>query len=259
MRILVTFAVEAEFAPWQRIARLQAVDPLKSKKFGFGSRDIYEGTVAGATVRVLITGMGWWNARRAVEMSYESFLPEVCISTGFAGSLRPEYQPGDILVAREIKEIRGSRSMPSDPELVELAIAQGARAVDRFLGSKRIIRDAQEKRRIGVSGSAVEMESFRVIAAAFGRGIPAVAVRGISDAYDVSLPYDFQKAADRNGKLRIPLLLGQIARRPKGLPGLIQLGRDSRHTAVKIANFLSEFVGAITKVRASEKSAQVAV
>jgi len=259
MRVLVTFAVEAEFAPWRKSTGLRAVDPLKSKKSALGSRKIYEGSVAGVTVRVLITGMGWWNARRAVEMSYETFLPDVCISSGFAGSLRPEYGPGDILVAREVKEVQGTRSMRSDPELVRTATILGARAVDFFLGSKRIIGDAKDKQRMGAWGAAVEMESFRVMAAALVRGIPAVAVRGISDACDVSLPYDFQKAADNNGKLRIPALLGQIAMSPKGLPSLIQLGRDSRHTAAKIANFLDEFVDLIRKADVPEKSSRLAV
>src|SRR5262249_52495801 len=154
---------------------LRAVDPLKSKKSWDGSREIYEGSVGDATVRVLLTGMGWWNARRAVEMSYETFLPEICISTGFAGSLRPEYGPGDILVAREVKEVQGTGSMKSDSELVKTATAFGARAVDFFLGSKRIIGDAKDKQRMGAWGAAVEMESFRVMAAAFGRGIPTVA------------------------------------------------------------------------------------
>ena len=258
MRVLVTFAVEAEFAPWRKLCGLRQLDSLTSKKYGYGSRDLYEGSVAGATVRALLTGMGWWNARRAVEMSFKSFVPEVCISTGFAGSLKPQHRPGDILVARQIREIRGSRTMSSDAELVELATAHGARVVDCFLGSKRIVREAENKRRMGAWGDAVEMESFRVLAAAFGRGIPAVAIRGISDACEFDLPYDFDKAADSRGRLRISSLLGQIAESPKGLPNLIQLGKESRRTAEKIAHFLSEYIGAIAARSAAGNVSEVA-
>jgi len=259
MRVLVTFAVDAEFAPWQKSAMLQSAVPLKGSRASSGTRDAYEGNISGASVRVLITGIGWWNARRAVEMSYESFKPDICISSGFAGSLRPEHRPGDILVAREVREIKGTRTMRSDNHFLEVASVHGARVVDCFLGSKRIIRDAREKQHLGAWGAAVEMESFRIMAAAFGRGIPAVAVRGISDACDASLPYDFQKATDKNGRLRVPWLLGQIARRPKGLPGLIQLGRDSRHTATKLASFLNDFIVALVGIPCATGPAKVAV
>jgi len=259
MRVLVTFAVHAEFAPWKKISQFRALTPLKGRSRWYGSRDIYEGKLGEARIRVLITGMGWWNAGRAVEMSYQSFVPELCISTGFAGSLRPEHRPGDLLVAREVRELRGTRKMRSDPALVEAAVNHGARVVDCFLGSKRVIQTSEDKKRLGAWGAAVEMESFRVMAAAFGRGIPVVAIRGISDAFETTLPYDFQKAADRTGRFRISSLLGQVVRQPMGLPGLIQLGRNSSRTAEKLATFLNEFVGALAAAGFTEKSVQAAV
>jgi hypothetical protein len=135
--------------------------------------------------------------------------------------------------------------MASDPELVEIARGHRAKVVDRFLGSKRIIADSREKQQLGVWGAAVEMESFRVMAAAHGRGIPAVAVRGISDGCDSSLPYDFRRAADREGKLSVKALFGQVVRRPSGIPGLLRLGRQSKLAALRTAEFLNEFVASM--------------
>jgi hypothetical protein len=166
---------------------------------------------------------------------------------------KPEYKTQDILVAERIAEIKGQREIVCNKHLVATAVKEGAKCVDRFLGSKRIVSKAEEKRGLGLFGDAVEIESFRVLAAAKGRGIPAVAVRGISDACDVDLPFDFLKAADHTGKVVITKLMGQIAGNPLRFSALLRLAATSRRTAERLAHFLHEFVGEIVRSQAADK------
>jgi nucleoside phosphorylase len=255
VRVLVTFAVEAEFAPWRKIGGFEKIDPLRDRSNWYGSRDVYEAIIAGATVRVVLTGMGWWNAGRATALFYKTFLPDVCVSSGFAGSLKPEHQTEEILVATRIAEISGHREMFADKELLSTAVGAGAKQVDCFLGSKRIVSTAEEKRRLGKFGDAVEIESFRVLAAAKGRGIPAVSIRGISDSCETDLPFDFLKAADHTGKVVVTKLMSQIARNPLAFSALLKLGVASRRTANKLAHLLSDFVAEVSRKQLISKVA----
>ena len=72
------------------------------------------------------------------------------------------------------------------------------------------------------------MESYTILAEAARYGVPAVAVRAISDTADFDMPYDFESARDARGQIRIGGVLAQVLRRPSGLPALFTLARDCR-------------------------------
>src|SRR5258708_9247323 len=55
MRILVTFAVEAEFAPWRAIRAFRKVR-INEKHYS-GGVEVFEATISGSTVWVLFTGV----------------------------------------------------------------------------------------------------------------------------------------------------------------------------------------------------------
>src|SRR5712675_128676 len=63
MRILVTFAVEAEFAPWRRLRDLHEVK--------IGDVPAYQAQIGRAQVDFVITGIGMENARRTTEAILE--------------------------------------------------------------------------------------------------------------------------------------------------------------------------------------------
>src|ERR1700730_2348921 len=99
MKVLVTFAVEAEFAPWRKRREFAAahVDDLT----------IFCANVSGSDVCVLLTGIGdnsgssvlglrW--TRRAVGRGVD-----VCISSGLSGALRAEHELSEILVAKQVR------------------------------------------------------------------------------------------------------------------------------------------------------------
>lgn len=235
--ILVTFALENEFAPWRKIARFQRVSASESNHW-------YEAQIGGADVRVVLTGAGRFAAQCAMNNAFDE-IPDFCIASGLAGALKSGNRPGDVLAARHVTEIRSGRSLPSDSELLLLAAETGAKLVERFLVAERVIATVSEKRRLAASGDAVEMESAYVFAAAAHKKVRTVAIRGVSDAVDRDLPLDFDRVFDKNGRVKISRVVGQVAARPRRLGGLIRLADDSARAAAALANFLNAFVQAM--------------
>jgi nucleoside phosphorylase len=243
MRILVTFAVEAEFAPWR-------------KRHDFRSFEIVDGveafltTISGIDVIVGLTGIGpeaAWS--RTCDFTWGEVL-DLCITTGFAGALRPEHQVADVLAAREIvaDEKRAKRSaikIKSTERLLRIAANCGAKLVDRFYSSPSLIGKAQDKAALRDIADAVEMESFEVLSEALAWMSEGIAVRAISDMVDEDLPLDFDQMTTEKGELSMARLAGQIVRHPSAIPGLIRLGKRSGEAARRLADFLDSYVAAL--------------
>jgi len=233
MKILVCFALENEFAPWRRLRSFTRVTLLD-----FAAYD----AKAGATdVRVVLTGVGARPATLVAAKALE-WEPNVCISSGVAGSLRAEYGVGDLFVAREVMELESGRTMASDRAQVEAVEKRGIRAIGRLLSSAEMVITAEGKSRLGRMAEAVEMESFAVLAEAAKRQIPAVAIRAISDAANEGLPMDFSGVLDHEGKLKASKVARSLARGPHKLPALLRLGRNTRRAATNLVEFLDEYV-----------------
>jgi adenosylhomocysteine nucleosidase len=237
MRILVTFAVEAEFAPWRKLRHFER----QSK----GVVDHFASSIGPAEMSVLLTGVGGKSAwLEATKLIWDGNL-DVCISSGLGGGLRPEYRPGDILAAKEVHATGWKRKTSSDTELLRLAEAHGARVVGSFYTADHVIGLASEKRELGKVADVVEMESEEVLFEAAAFGAKGVAVRAISDIADEDLPLDFNKVMTSAGEVSIPRVLGEVARHPLSTPGLVRFGQQSRIGAEKLAAFLDRYVEAV--------------
>jgi adenosylhomocysteine nucleosidase len=238
VKILVTFALENEFAPWRKMARFERV----------GVTDLdgwYEAQIGPAEVRVVVTGTGAFAAQRAMINAFAS-VPDVCIASGLAGSLRPEHVPGDVLVGHHVTEIKSGRSMAADSELRRLATDLGAKPVEKFLVAERVIATVAEKQQLATMGDAVEMESVHILAAAKQRGVRSVAIRGVSDTVDRDLPLDFDRVFDATGHVSVKKVIGQVAEKPTRIGGLVRLAEDSARAAKLLAKFLNAFVQALS-------------
>ncbi len=233
MKILITFALETEFAPWRRLRGFEQVADA--------AYPAYHARIGKADVRVVLTGVGPAHARRALATAFDP-LPDMCITSGLAGALRPEYRRGEILSARETREASSDRTIPSDVRLHEAAIALGARPVEIFCTSDDLAMTGERKRHMGRMADAVEMESFCVLTEASGRGVPAVAIRVISDAVDEELPFDFRQSLDSRGGIQYLRVAGRVARAPHRLPALLRLGWRSWRAAALLARFLDLYV-----------------
>jgi adenosylhomocysteine nucleosidase len=234
MKVLITFALANEFAPWRRLRRF-----VRASADGWDR--IYTATVGECAVRVVLTGAGRFAVQRSLANAFDAS-PDFCIAAGLSGGLKPAYAPGDVLVAPAVGDVAGSRVIQSDGGLVARAGAAGAKVVDKFLVSERVISTAQEKAALAASGDAVDMESFYVLAAAWQRGVRAVAIRAISDASDSNLPLDFDRIFSERGDVSVPKVLGQIVRSPGRLPGLLKLANESERAAYSLARFLDAYI-----------------
>ncbi len=234
MRILVTFAVEAEFAPWRKVRQFV--------KQTDGSAEYFAARIGDANVNVVLTGVGgksaWLETTRIV---WDGDV-DICVSSGLAGALRREYQLGDILAAKEVQAISWNRVVASDAKLIQLAQEHGARAVGSFYSADRVIGSASEKRELGRVADAVEMESGEVLHEASVFGAKVIAIRGISDAVDEDLPLDFNRVMTPAGEVSIPKVLGEVVRHPMSAPALVRFGKQSRMAAEKLGAFLDRYL-----------------
>jgi adenosylhomocysteine nucleosidase len=244
MRILVTFAVEAEFAPWRKRRHFSPVQ--------LGDLSTYRAEIEGASIVVLLTGMGGARAGSKI-LGIQMIATEtgqffdVCVSTGLAGALKPEIRAGDIVVASELRTraVSGDlrkNEIPCDEELKALAKMCGAREVDAFYEEDHIVISAAEKLKLSSSADVVDMESFDVISECSVWGARGVAVRAISDTAEGDLPLDLNLAVTKAGDVSLRRILGQGLKRPTSIPGLMRFGRQSRKAAESLANFLDSFV-----------------
>jgi adenosylhomocysteine nucleosidase len=240
VRILVTFAHPAEFAPWKRRHKFSRLRELPAGH-DLVRCPIFEARIGGAEVIAALTGMGPVQARRAARFALQP-APDVCISSGLAGAVTENHHRGDVLAALQVGEARGKRVVHSDPGLVEAAAACGARVARRFLTSPAIVVSAGAKKALSDQGDAVEMESLAVLSAASTVNVPSVAIRVVSDDADEDLPLDLNRVLSAKGGVHPVRLLGSVAREPSSLPGLLRLAGNSRRAATELALFLDRYV-----------------
>jgi adenosylhomocysteine nucleosidase len=227
MKVLVTFAVEAEFSAWRRLRHFS--------QSNLGDVRTYSAQLKDGELVVLLTGVGgrraWAEATRVI---WDGNV-DVCISSGLAGALRAEHRPGDVLAAREVHATTRKKMIRSDPALLGLARACGAKVVDAFYSVDRVLVRSIDKRELGAKADAVEMESGDIMLEAVAFGAKVIAIRAISDAVEEDLPLDFNRVTSESGDLSVTKVLAQAAAHPGSIPKLIRFGWQSRSAAERLA------------------------
>ena len=244
MRILVTFAVEAEFAPWRK---LRPFRKLRSEQM-----DYFTSEINGSRLDVFLIGVGgrkpWLEVTGAI---YESEI-QLCVASGLAGGLRPEHKLGEILVAEKVLAPPRDISAFSERSMVDVAVSAGAKKVWCFYTTDHVVLTSAEKRELGSFADAVEMESFDVLTEGGMFSEKTVAIRAISDTVDEDLPLDFNRVTDDAGDVSITRILGQSAVSPASIPALVRFGQRSKSAAEALASFLERYLVTIVTSHASE-------
>jgi adenosylhomocysteine nucleosidase len=244
MKILLTFAVKAEFSPWS------SRHPFVPYEFENWERrrefDLFKANFGPHELTVLLTGMGRESTVEAMG-TIPVELHDVCISSGLAGALDPGLKPGDVVAARTAETLDKALSMDCDHALANLAASCGGRVVDSLLTSDRIIATADAKQELSLRASAVDMETAYVLAAAAQVHVPAMAIRAISDAADEDLPVDFSRLLGSHGNLKFGGLFTEVGLHPYRIAPLIKFARQSRAASVKLADFLDRYISELSQ------------
>jgi hypothetical protein len=136
----------------------------------------------------------------------------------------------------------------SNKRLLKIAESCGARITDTLITESYVVSEAASKSAMSKFGDFVDMESYHILQIVTGTQIPAIAVRGISDAADRDLPVDFSKILSRDGRVRKRQLIREIARHPLKIPGLVRFGLESQKAASVLADFLDHFVASLADI-----------
>ncbi|MEV5976323.1 1-hydroxy-2-methyl-2-butenyl 4-diphosphate reductase [Streptomyces sp. NPDC052114] len=137
---------------------------------------------------VLRTGMGPKNAERAVSgaLGKDPLRDAAVLATGFCAGLAPGMHPGDLVVAEETRDARGSTPCTGTALLVEeLVRAVPGRTVHTgpLTGSDHVVRGHERGDLLATGAIAVDMESAATLHSAVRAGRrPVAAVRVVVDA-----------------------------------------------------------------------------
>jgi nucleoside phosphorylase len=240
MRVLVTFAVEAEFAPWRKLRKFHE-RTLGAEHWSAGVR-VETVQIGDHTVYVFLTGIGITFFDFAVAKCFKEAGVGVVISSGLAGSLKESYPALTIVCPSRVVGLTDATGTAVTRAVFELAVKSKATAIETLLTSSHIIDSHEEKARLSTFADAVDMESRHIIESFLEELIPVGVIRAISDGNEEDLPINFEKCLTSSGRVRTIPLLKELARNPAKVPELIRFGRQSRAAAEKLAGFLDGFI-----------------
>ena len=261
MKVLVTFAVEAEFAAWRKLRSFNLIDyqGLKLWKTKFGA----------AEVTVLITGVGAQAASQAMDlmmrMADKDQYFDLCVSSGLAGALCDTLSVADIVAPKElIIELQhadvASERLTVDGELRQFALEQGAKSANCLFTTDEILVKASQKKSCASRAQSVDMESFEIVKQARAWGARSVVIRAISDGATEDMPINFNLTLTNKKEVSLAKVMWQLLKNPLALPGLIRFGKQSERAAGLLATFLENYLqnlaGKDLATRASEVAAR---
>lgn len=259
MRVLVTFAVEAEFAAWRTLRSFNLLD--------YPGLRVRTAKIGTAEVVVLITGVGAQAAAQAMDlmmkMADKDQYFDVCISSGLAGALCETLSVGDIIAPKElIAELQysdeASERLTVDDELRQLALQQGAKDANWMYTTDQILVKARQKKACASRAQSVDMESFEIVKQATAWGARGVVLRAISDAATEDMPINFNLALTDKKEVSLAKVLLQLLKNPIALPALIRFGRQSQRASARLAGFLESYLQGLTNRGIAKRASEVA-
>lgn len=209
MTIGIIGALDEEIALLLKRLRIQAVERQAGIRF-------VRGILSGKQVIICKSGWGKVNAALASQILIDRFRVKNLIFTGVAGTISPNINIGDLVVATKTQQwdvnftaigvppgvipLMKTTVFPANPRLVQAAV-QAEKQVpgnvftgkiltaDRFVASNTLAR----RLRTEFDGLCVEAEGGAAGQVCFRNRIPYVVIRGISDRADRRASPDFGK------------------------------------------------------------------
>jgi uridine phosphorylase len=172
------------------------------------------------------------------------------LTCGFAGGLNPDLELGEVVFELpdrrdELHESKTENEVRDswNSSLREKLVAAGAKPA-KFFCADRIATTVAEKKKLRdeTGADAVEMESAAIHAVCAERGIPCATVRVISDTAGKDLPLDFNALFKPDKNLDFGKLFLAIAKSPGKAGALMELQKNARFAAERLAGVLEKLI-----------------
>lgn len=229
----IVYALPQEITPL--LDRLDRVRKVTGQ--GFAVRG---GWWEGRRIALIESGPGRGKAAGATRVLLDGHTPSWVLSTGFAGALTADVHRGDIVMANEIVGPAGEHFQIDFRIEREQVEATKGLHVGRLLTVDRIVRTAEEKRKLGQQHGAlaVDMESLAVAEVCRDRAHRFLSVRVISDEMQADLPPEVMSVLGSTRTFRAGAALGALWKRPGSFRDLWKLREQAHDAAERLATFL---------------------
>lgn len=243
MRVVVLAAMPQEIGPLLQI--VGGMSLVEGAPF-----PAWKGRVARTELQVVQTGMGGERAGRAALCALGGPPVDLVISSGFAGSLCPEFRLGQPVWSREVIGLDGGGGdAPGGRfQLGKVAALTAFRRTyalrpARFLTVERIHSKADLVGRFAATPTVVEMESTAVAGVAREQGVPFLGLRTISDEWTEEIEWQPETVVNGEGVIVPGRVMWTLCRRPTLLRSLLRLRRNSVAAGHTLAHTLLALVG----------------
>jgi len=188
---------------------------------------------------LLVTGIGGEKTRRALKNFFtERGVPQMLVSTGFAGGLHPRLRAGDLFLAANYTDFAWSERL-----------ARREWATGRLHTAGEIVTTCEGKRKLREScgADAVDMETEEIFRLCREQGVPVISLRAISDAASTELAFSQEllgAAGERPvaGGLR---LMGHLAAHPGRIAAFCRLLGDSAKARAAVGRGVRELAASL--------------
>ncbi len=216
---------------------------------------VYTADAGSHEMVVVQTGMGTANLMSAFDFVVEKHRPDCIVSAGFGGAIYRGASAGEVVLAKGIYMATGRDGTIAGFDEWEAYIFEDhdltriqrtvSSAVPLKIGNVITVGDWTPKARIRaaipepLAWAVCDMESFFFARMAEDKRLPFVSLRSISDCEDEDVPEELMNVTDVSGNYDVFAALRVIVSRPRLLPAVITLARNSRLASENLALCLS--------------------
>lgn len=195
------------------------------------------------------TGMGRRGIERALDWAYRGTSPDLILSAGFAGSLDPRFEVGEVFLGEQFLVVRGASALGREDPALSCPAGPTLAAFARTAGLRRVrvatVEAVQGKpalcERLGGASTLVEMETYFTAMTAAKRETPFLSIRSVSDGLGDAIDFDVAALSDADGRVLVSRVIQQIVRSPRLLASLLSAWKRSRLAASSLAAVLRAF------------------
>jgi len=237
--------------PEERVALVKKLQKVQRRSVE--GVPFYTGTLGGRLISVVEGGMGTAAASRAARLLFAENKPNLLLSAGFCGAIRPGVRVADLVICKRLFQDDGSglqevRLPGSDLIAGRLSAELQSKGLRTWQGS--FITTGQIVTKATLAATlpedmpvpVLEMESAAIAQAATAAGIAFLGLRAISDDAAEELDFTLDELTDKQLRISIPRVLLACLKKPRIIPQLARLAGNSGKAGKNLGTALQQII-----------------